>query len=125
MWQRHTLLTKHYRLLRLDKATAERQIGLIDEQVRLLERFRPEFRKRHIMAPHIGALIEADTFFVGDLKRVRKAYLRAAIDLNEGKPLGITASGPTGSRRRERNRSSRPPVLTIGARKPAYSFSFA
>ncbi len=40
----------HDRLLRLEKATAERQISLTDEQVRLLERFSPEFRE-----PHRGA----------------------------------------------------------------------
>jgi hypothetical protein len=52
VWQRHALLTKHDRLLRLEKATAEREIELSDEQVRLLERFSPEFRERHIEAPH-------------------------------------------------------------------------
>ena len=36
-------LTKHERLLRLEKATAERKIGLTDEQIRLLERFSPEW----------------------------------------------------------------------------------
>jgi hypothetical protein len=39
VWQRHNLLTKHERLLRLEKATAERKIELKEEQVRLLERF--------------------------------------------------------------------------------------
>ena len=32
VWQRHSLLTKHERLLRLEKATAERKIELSDEQ---------------------------------------------------------------------------------------------
>src|SRR4051794_16591873 len=39
VWQRHGLLTKHDRLLRLEKATAERTLTLSDEQIRLLERF--------------------------------------------------------------------------------------
>jgi hypothetical protein len=72
------LLTKHDRLLRLEKATAERQISLTDEQVRLLERFSPEFRERHIEAPHTGALVAVDTFFVGVLKGVGKLYLQTA-----------------------------------------------
>jgi hypothetical protein len=80
VWQRHGLLTKHDRLLRLEKATAERQISLTDEQVRLLERFSPEFRERHIEAPHTGALVAVDTFFVGVLKGVGKVYLQTAID---------------------------------------------
>lgn len=80
VWQRHGLLTKHERLLRLEKATAERPIELTEEQVRLLERFSPEFRERHIEAPHTGALVAVDTFFVGTLKGVGKVYLQTAID---------------------------------------------
>jgi hypothetical protein len=44
VWQRHGLLTKHERLLRLEQATAERTLELSDEQIRLLERLSPEFR---------------------------------------------------------------------------------
>jgi transposase InsO family protein len=80
VWQRHGLLTKHERLLRLEKETAERQLSLTDEQIRLLERFSPEFRERHIEAPHTGALVAVDTFFVGVLKGVGKVYLQTAID---------------------------------------------
>jgi transposase InsO family protein len=80
VWQRHGLLTKHDRLLRLEKATAERTLTLSDEQIRLLERFSPEFRERHIEAPHTGALVAVDTFFVGVLKGVGKVYLQTAID---------------------------------------------
>ena len=65
VWQRHGLLTKHERLLRLEKTTAERTVELSDEQTRLLERFSPEFRERHIEAPHTGSLVAVDTFFVG------------------------------------------------------------
>ena len=77
--QRHGLLTKHERLLRLEKATAERKLELSEEQIRLLERFSPEFRERHIEAPHTGSLVAVDTFFVGTLKGVGKIYLQTAI----------------------------------------------
>ena len=80
VWQRHNLLTKHERLLRLEKATAERVFELSEEQTRLLERFSPEFRERHIEAPHTGALVAVDTFFVGTLKGVGKVYMQSAID---------------------------------------------
>lgn len=80
VWQRHNLLTKHERLLRLEKATAERKIELKEDQIRLLERFSPEFRERHIEAPHTGSLVAVDTFFVGVLKGVGKIYLQTAID---------------------------------------------
>jgi hypothetical protein len=46
VWQRHGLLTKHERLLRLEQTTAERKLALSEEQVRLLERYSPEFRER-------------------------------------------------------------------------------
>ena len=52
VWSRHDLLTQHERLLRLEKTAAERPIELTPEQARLLERFSPEFRERHIEAPH-------------------------------------------------------------------------
>jgi transposase InsO family protein len=80
VWQRHNLLTKHARPLRLEKATAERKIELKEDQIRLIERFSPEFRERHIEAPHTGALVAVDTFFVGALKGVGKVYLQTAID---------------------------------------------
>ncbi len=80
VWQRHGLLTKHERLLRLLTATAERKLELSEKQIQLLERFSPEFRKRHIEAPHTGSLVAVDTFFVGTLKGVGKVYLQTAID---------------------------------------------
>jgi transposase InsO family protein len=80
VWQRHSLLTKHDRLLRLEKATADRKLTLSDEQIKLLERFSPEYRERHTEAPHTGALVPVDTFFAGVLKGVGKVYLQTAID---------------------------------------------
>ena len=80
VWSRHKLLTKQERLLRLEKATGERQIELSPEQIRLLERFSPEFRERHIHTRHTGDLVAVDTFFVGHLKGVGKVYLQTVVD---------------------------------------------
>ena len=80
VWSRHRLLTKHERLLRLEKAVAERKLELTDDQVRLLERFSPEFRERHIETRFTGELVAVDTFFVGHLKGVGKLYLQSVID---------------------------------------------
>lgn len=76
----HDLLTKHERLLRLERATAERPIELTPEQARLLERFSPGFRERHTEAPHTDAPVTVDTFFVGALKGGGKVYLQTVID---------------------------------------------
>jgi transposase InsO family protein len=59
---------------------AERKLELNDEQIRLLERFSPEFRERHIEMKHTGDLVAVDTFFVGTLKGVGRVYLQAVID---------------------------------------------
>src|SRR5262249_52272010 len=50
VWSRHGLLSRHDRLLRLEKASAERSFTLSEEQIEALERFSPEFRERHIEA---------------------------------------------------------------------------
>ena len=80
VWSRHDLSTKHDRLLRLEKHVGGRKIELSDEQIRLLERFSPEFRERHIHTRHTGDLVAVDTFFVGHLKGVGKVYLQTVID---------------------------------------------
>ncbi|MCK2182806.1 IS481 family transposase [Halomonas getboli] len=80
VWGRHDLLTRHERLLRLEKATREQKIELTEDQVRHLERFSPEFRERHIEVHHTGELVAVDTFFVGRLKGVGKVYLQSVID---------------------------------------------
>lgn len=80
VWLRHNIATKHERFLRLEQAMQERTTVLTAEQVKILERFSPEFRDRHIEAPHTGSLVAVDTFMVGSLKGVGKVYLQTAID---------------------------------------------
>jgi transposase InsO family protein len=80
VWMRHDLLTKHERLLRLEKTVRKRKVKLSGEQVRLLERYSPEFRERHIQTKHAGHLVAVDTFFVGTLKGVGKVYLQSVLD---------------------------------------------
>lgn len=80
VWNRHNLLTKQERLLRLERSVKEQPFELSDDQVRLLERFSPEFRERHIETRHTGDLVAVDTFFVGTLKGVGKVYLQSVID---------------------------------------------
>ena len=54
----------------VEKTTAQRRVELSNEQVRLLKRFSPELRERHIQTRHTGELVAVDTFFVGHLKGV-------------------------------------------------------
>ena len=64
VWSRHNFLTRHERLLRLEKTVSKQKIELSDEQVRLLERFSPEFRERHIYntkRPHQGRNMKGRT----------------------------------------------------------------
>ena len=80
VWQRHSLLSKHQRLLRLEKHCQANGMSLTDAQIRLLERFDPEFRERHIQADHTGHLVAIDTFMVGNLKGIGKVYLQTVVD---------------------------------------------
>ncbi|QJT08135.1 IS481 family transposase [Oceanidesulfovibrio marinus] len=80
VWSRHGLLTRHERLLRLEKSVRAQRLELSDEQIRVLERFSPEFRDRHIETRHTGDLVAVDTFFVGTLKGVGRVYLQSVID---------------------------------------------
>jgi transposase InsO family protein len=80
VWLRHDLATRHQRLLRLERESRERKLELNEEQVRLLERFSPEFRERHIVTRGTGDLVAVDTFFVGTLKGIGKVYLQTVLD---------------------------------------------
>ncbi len=80
VWSRHNLLTKHERLLRLEETASKRKLNLTEEQVRLLERYSPEFRERHIDTRFPGDLVAVDTFYVGTLQRVGKVYLQSVLD---------------------------------------------
>ncbi len=89
-------MTKHERLLRLEMAAAERAITLTEEQTQALERFSPELPKRHIEAPQTGAMVGADTFFVGTLKGVGEVYLQTAmvpLPIRLGQGLPVQGSG--------------------------------
>ena len=80
VWNRHDLMLRHQRLLRLEEHTRKRKIKLSDEQIRLLERFSPEFRERHIETHYTGELVAVDTFMVGTLKGIGRIYLQSVID---------------------------------------------
>jgi transposase InsO family protein len=80
VWSRHNLLTRHERLLRLEQKVGKQKIQLSEEQVRLLERFSPEYRERHIVTNGVGDLVAVDTFLVGSLKGVGRVYLQSVID---------------------------------------------
>jgi len=57
VWGRHKLSTRHERLLRLEEHVSKRKVKLNDDQIRLLERFSPEFRDRHIVTNCAGGLV--------------------------------------------------------------------
>jgi transposase InsO family protein len=80
VWIRHDLQTKHQRLLRLEQHHQQNLVQLTDNQVRLLERFDPEYRERHIEANFTGQLVAMDTFTVGSLKGVGRVYMQTVLD---------------------------------------------
>jgi len=80
IWHRHNMITKHQRLLRLEKHYKDNNIPLTEQHIILLERFDPEFRERHIKADFTGQLVALDTFMVGNLKGIGKIYLQTVVD---------------------------------------------
>jgi transposase InsO family protein len=80
VWFRNKLLTRHLRLMRLEQHHRETQIELTESQIRLLEKFSPEYRERHIQADFSGQLVAMDTFLVGTLKGIGRVYLQSVID---------------------------------------------
>ena len=80
VWSRHNLLSRFDRLLRLEAHAGRKKITLTEDQIRLLERFSPEFRERHIHVSFTGELVAVDTFFVGTLKGVGRVYLQSVLD---------------------------------------------
>ena len=88
VWQRNDLVSRHQRLLRLERHAREQSIDLTEAQVRLLERFEPEFRERHIAADYPGHLVAQDTFMVGSLKGVGRVYLQTVIDCHSRYAFG-------------------------------------
>lgn len=80
VWSRHGLSTRHERLLRLEVSVRGRELELTAEQIRLLERYSPEFRERHIEVSATGELVAVDTFFAGTLKGIGRIYLQSVLD---------------------------------------------
>ncbi|GHT52479.1 IS481 family transposase [Spirochaetia bacterium] len=80
VWQRHNILSKHQRLLRLEQHHKDTHIELTEAHIQLLEKFDPEFRERHIQADFSGQLVAIDTFMVGNLKGIGKIYLQTVVD---------------------------------------------
>lgn len=76
----HSLGTRVDRWLALEKANADKVIEITPEQAAFLEKLNPCFRERHVESAAPGALLSADTFFVGSLKGVGKVYLHAVVD---------------------------------------------
>src|SRR5829696_10523648 len=77
---REGLGTRYERWLRLERETADKEIGLTAEQVAFIEKHNPCFKARHVESSCPGELLNQDTFFVGHLKGVGKVYLHAIVD---------------------------------------------
>ena len=80
IWIRHNMLLKCQRLLRLEQHYKNNNIALTENHIKLLEKFDPEFRERHIKADFTGELVGIDTFMVGNLKGIGKIYLQTVVD---------------------------------------------
>lgn len=69
-----SLATVYDRLLRLEEKNANRAITFAADQVALGENANPCFRELHVESTRLGELLAQGTFFIGQLKGVRKVF---------------------------------------------------
>lgn len=81
VWQRHDLLKRHQRLLRLEVKARDTTYVLSDEQMRLLERAGSDAIPQHVESSAPGELLNQDTFYWGTLKGVGKVYVQVVVDI--------------------------------------------
>jgi transposase InsO family protein len=81
VWGRHSLLTKKFRLKRLEAWAAENAGILTESQVQALEQAKQE-KEAHgeIESPHPGFLLAQDTCYLGYIKGVGRLYQQTGID---------------------------------------------
>lgn len=77
---RHNLNTRYKRLLKLEEKHLGEKLSITEEQIRLLEKFNPCLRERHVESKHPGYLLCQDTFYIGQLKGVGRVYLQVVVD---------------------------------------------
>lgn len=80
VWQRHDLLKRHQRLLRLEVRARDVTYVLTDEQRRLLEKAGSDVLPQHVESSAPGELLNQDTFYWGTLKGVGKVYVQVIVD---------------------------------------------
>ncbi len=81
VWQRHDLLTRHKRLLRLEVHARDTTFVLSETQLRLLEKAGSEVvPQQHVESSAPGELLCQDTFYWGTLKGVGKVYVQVVVD---------------------------------------------
>ena len=80
VWQRHDILKRHQRLLRLEAQASDTTYILSDEQRRLLERAGSDVIPQHVESSAPGELLNQDTFYWGTLKGVGKVYVQVVVD---------------------------------------------
>jgi transposase InsO family protein len=81
VWQRHNLLTKKFRLKRLEEWAAENVGILTESQVAALEEAKAEREVYgEVESPHPGFLLGQDTCYVGYIKGVGRLYQQTGLD---------------------------------------------
>ncbi|MDR1075439.1 MAG: IS481 family transposase [Xanthomonadaceae bacterium] len=81
VWQRHDLLTRHNRLLRLEAHARDTTFILSEAQMRLLEKAGSEvIPQQYVESAAPGELLCQDTFYWGTLKGVGKIYVQVVVD---------------------------------------------
>jgi hypothetical protein len=82
VWLRHDIETRHERLLRLEQQAREKTIVPSRKRFRLLERYRSDFRSRHLEASR-PASCSTRTRVTGERsKGLGKVYVQVLVDVS-------------------------------------------
>jgi transposase InsO family protein len=80
IWIKENMETRYKRVLRLEVEKNGKDVGLTEEQIKLLEKANLCFRERKVESFYPGYLLSQDTFMVGTLKGIGRIYLQAVVD---------------------------------------------
>ena len=80
VWQRHDILKRHQRLLKLEEKARDTTFVLTEEQRLLLEKAGSDALPQHVESNAPGELLNQDTFYWGTLKGVGKVYVQVVVD---------------------------------------------
>lgn len=91
--ERHGLVSRYQRLLKLEEKHLTHGIKLTAEQIKSIEQANPCFKERHIKSKRPGELLSQDTLYIGQIKGIGKVYMQSVVDTYVSFAFGYLHTG--------------------------------